>query len=114
MMVIGLRPQLKMKVRKMIKKFGLMLLVLCSLSIMSSDADAHHRRRRPSDIRYHHYHLNNLNYYNPYRRPRFIRPYSFDDYNYYRPRRRRAEFYLRFNDGCVLPGRGGFGIGIRW
>ena len=117
-MDVGLKTKLQMKVSEMIKKLSLMLLVLCSLSVLSAGAQSHDEprppRRRPEGRpqgQHYHYHLNNFRYYGPgpYCPPRFVRPYGFYNYGYYGPRR-GSEVYFRF--GGPPRRQAGFGIGF--
>ena len=116
-MDVGLKTKLQMKVSDMIKKLSLMLLVFCSLSVLSPSVQSHDESRpprrspeRPPQGEQHNYHFNNFRpYFPPEWLPprRFARPY----YRCYGPRRRGSEFYLRF--GGSPRRQGGFGIGFR-
>ena len=114
-MDVGLKTKLQMKGSEMIKKLSLMLLVLCSLSMLSASAQSHEEprppRRRPEGRpqgQHYHYHLNN---FRPYCPPRFVRPYGFYNYGYDGPRRGpEADFSV----GGPRRRRAGCGIGCSY
>ena len=110
-MDLGLTTKIQMKASQMIKKLSLMLLLLCSLSMLSPSAKSHDgprsaRRSLEERPERQHHHPS----YSSRCRPRFMRPYGFYNYGYYGPRRRGSEFYIRF--GGPHRNRGGFGIGF--